>query len=39
MNIKIALLLTALAASLVLTGCATMEDNSSPSAAPHTHSH
>jgi hypothetical protein len=39
MKIKIALLLTVLAAGLALTGCASMEDNSTQLSAPHTHSH
>jgi hypothetical protein len=39
MKIKIVLLLTVLAAGLALTGCASMEDNSSQPAPSHTHSH
>ena len=39
MKIKITVLLTLLTAGLVLTGCASMEDNSSQPSAPHTHSH
>jgi outer membrane PBP1 activator LpoA protein len=40
MKFKIALLLTVLAAGLIFTGCASMEDDSSaPPAAPHSHTH
>jgi uncharacterized protein YceK len=39
MKIKVAFLLTVLATGLALTGCASVEDNSSQPAAPHTHSH
>jgi hypothetical protein len=40
MKIKIALLLlTMLAAGLALTGCASMEDDSSQPAPSHTHRH
>jgi hypothetical protein len=39
MKIKITVLLTLLAAGLMLTGCASMEDNSSQPSATHTHSH
>jgi|EBPBio282013_DNA_FD.fasta_scaffold78985_2 ABC-type glycerol-3-phosphate transport system substrate-binding protein len=40
MKIKIALLLlTMLAAGLALTGCASVENNSSQPSATHTHSH
>ena len=39
MKIKFTLLLSVLAAGLVLTGCASTEDSSSQPSAPHTHSH